>query len=67
MELFGFDEFHTEIFAAGMGGDAGNEFVFAAFDLAGFESVDVHMTDLLAGRVDLAGFAGVVAAPSGLV
>jgi phosphoribosylformylglycinamidine synthase len=33
----------------------------AAFDLAGFESLDVHMTDLLAGRVDLAGFAGVVA------
>ncbi len=33
----------------------------AAFDRAGFESLDVHMTDLLAGRVDLAGFAGLVA------
>lgn len=33
----------------------------AAFDRAGFESVDVHMTDLLAGRVDLADFAGLVA------
>jgi phosphoribosylformylglycinamidine synthase len=33
----------------------------AAFDRAGFESVDVHMTDLLAGRVDLAAFQGLVA------
>jgi phosphoribosylformylglycinamidine synthase len=33
----------------------------AAFDRAGFESRDVHMTDLIAGRVDLAGFAGLVA------
>ena len=33
----------------------------AAFALAGFESVDVHMTDLLAGRVDLADFNGLVA------
>jgi phosphoribosylformylglycinamidine synthase len=33
----------------------------AAFALAGFESVDVHMTDLLGGRVDLAGFSGLVA------
>ncbi|MCK5849284.1 MAG: phosphoribosylformylglycinamidine synthase [Kiritimatiellae bacterium] len=33
----------------------------AAFDLAGFESVDVHMTDLLSNRVDLSGFAGLVA------
>lgn len=33
----------------------------AAFTLAGFESVDVHMTDLLGGRVDLAAFSGVVA------
>jgi phosphoribosylformylglycinamidine synthase len=28
----------------------------AAFDRAGFESVDVHMTDLIAGRASLAGF-----------
>ncbi len=28
----------------------------AAFDRAGFEAVDVHMTDLIAGRVSLAGF-----------
>jgi phosphoribosylformylglycinamidine synthase len=33
----------------------------AAFDRAGFESVDVHMTDLIAGRADLAGFSGLVA------
>ncbi len=33
----------------------------AAFDRAGFESVDVHMTDLLSGQVDLADFAGFVA------
>jgi phosphoribosylformylglycinamidine synthase len=32
-----------------------------AFDLAGFESVDVHMSDLQAGRVALRDFAGVVA------
>jgi phosphoribosylformylglycinamidine synthase len=33
----------------------------AAFDRAGFQSVDVHMTDLLGGRADLAHFAGLVA------
>ncbi len=33
----------------------------AAFALAGFESVDVHMTDLLGGHVDLAAFSGLVA------
>jgi len=33
----------------------------AAFDTAGFESVDVHMTDLLSGRLTLDGFAGLVA------
>ena len=33
----------------------------AAFDRAGFTSVDVHMTDLLSGRCDLAEFAGLVA------
>ncbi len=33
----------------------------AAFTLAGFEAVDVHMTDLLAGCADLADFSGVVA------
>jgi len=32
-----------------------------AFDLAGFESVDVHMSDLQAGRVALSECAGVVA------
>ena len=37
-----------------------NEMAFA-FDRAGFESVDVHMTDLLGGSVDLADFAGLVA------
>jgi phosphoribosylformylglycinamidine synthase len=33
----------------------------AAFDRAGFEAVDVHMTDLLAGRRTLEGFKGIVA------
>jgi phosphoribosylformylglycinamidine synthase len=33
----------------------------AAFDLAGFESYDVHMTDLIEGRHRLADFAGLVA------
>ncbi len=33
----------------------------AAFDRAGFEAVDVHMTDLLAGRVALSGFRGLAA------
>ena len=33
----------------------------AAFHLAGFESIDVHMTDLISGRRDLDGFAGLVA------
>jgi phosphoribosylformylglycinamidine synthase len=33
----------------------------AAFDRAGFEAIDVHMTDLLEGRTALGGFRGVVA------
>ncbi len=33
----------------------------AGFDLAGFESVDVHMSDLASGRQALDGFAGLVA------
>lgn len=33
----------------------------AAFDAAGFETFDVHMTDLLSGRMQLDGFAGLVA------
>jgi phosphoribosylformylglycinamidine synthase len=33
----------------------------AAFDRAGFAAVDVHMTDLLSGRVDLGSFVGLVA------
>lgn len=33
----------------------------AAFDCAGFESVDVHMSDLLSGRVSLEGFNSLVA------
>jgi len=33
----------------------------AAFDRAGFEALDVHMTDLLAGRRTLIGFQGIVA------
>ena len=37
-----------------------NEMAFA-FDSAGFQSIDVHMTDLLEGSIDLADFAGLVA------
>lgn len=33
----------------------------AAFDRAGFESIDVHMTDLIEARVTLAEFSGLVA------
>ncbi len=33
----------------------------AAFDRAGFEAVDVHMSDVIAGRVSLADFKGFVA------
>ncbi|HYR34949.1 MAG TPA: phosphoribosylformylglycinamidine synthase [Burkholderiales bacterium] len=33
----------------------------AAFDRAGFDAVDVHMTDLLSGRRTLEGFKGVIA------
>ena len=33
----------------------------AAFDLAGFRSIDVHMSDLLIGAVTLASFQGIVA------
>ncbi|MEZ4441415.1 MAG: phosphoribosylformylglycinamidine synthase [Polyangiaceae bacterium] len=33
----------------------------AAFDLAGFEAVDVHMSDLLSGRRDLHDFVGLAA------
>ncbi len=33
----------------------------AAFTRAGFEAVDVHMSDLIAGRVDLSGFKGLAA------
>jgi len=33
----------------------------AAFDRAGFVAVDVHMSDILAGRIDLADFNGLVA------
>jgi phosphoribosylformylglycinamidine synthase len=33
----------------------------AAFDRAGFEPIDVHMSDVIAGRISLAGFRGLVA------
>ncbi|MCU1719588.1 phosphoribosylformylglycinamidine synthase [Pseudomonas sp. 5P_3.1_Bac2] len=33
----------------------------AAFDRAGFSAIDVHMSDILAGRVDLQDFKGLVA------
>ncbi|HBO57925.1 MAG TPA: hypothetical protein DD622_05745, partial [Opitutae bacterium] len=37
-----------------------NEMGFA-FDRAGFEAIDVHMTDLVTGRTNLQDFAGLVA------
>jgi len=33
----------------------------AAFDRAGFQAIDVHMTDVIAGRIDLADFRGLAA------
>jgi len=33
----------------------------AAFDMAGFKAVDVHMSDLIEGRLDLSSFQGLVA------
>lgn len=33
----------------------------AAFDRAGFDTVDVHMSDILSGRVKLAGYKGLIA------
>ncbi len=33
----------------------------AAFDRAGFNAIDVHISDILAGRVDLNQFKGLVA------
>ena len=33
----------------------------AAFDRAGFDAVDVHMSDIIAGRIALAGFKGLAA------
>jgi len=33
----------------------------AAFDRAGFDALDVHMTDIIAGRTSLAGFKGITA------
>ncbi|MCF6345658.1 MAG: phosphoribosylformylglycinamidine synthase [Thiomicrorhabdus sp.] len=39
----------------------GQQEMAAAFDHAGFESVDVHMTDILSGRVQLTEFKGLVA------
>jgi phosphoribosylformylglycinamidine synthase len=33
----------------------------AAFDRAGFTAVDVHMTDIIAGRIELANFKGIAA------
>ena len=39
----------------------GHNEMAAAFDRAGFASVDVHMSDLLAGRTSLADYAGIAA------
>ena len=39
----------------------GQQEMAAAFDRAGFAAVDVHMSDIIAGRVQLDGFSGAVA------
>ena len=39
----------------------GQQEMAAAFHRAGFQCVDVHMSDIIAGRLDLAGFQGLVA------
>ncbi|MCP5144672.1 MAG: phosphoribosylformylglycinamidine synthase [Gammaproteobacteria bacterium] len=39
----------------------GQQEMAAAFDRAGFDAYDVHMTDLQTRRIDLDGFAGVIA------
>ncbi|WP_028485137.1 phosphoribosylformylglycinamidine synthase [Hydrogenovibrio halophilus] len=39
----------------------GQQEMAAAFDLAGFDAMDVHMTDVLSGRTDLTEFRGLVA------
>jgi phosphoribosylformylglycinamidine synthase len=39
----------------------GQQEMAAAFDRAGFEAVDVHMTDVLSGQVTFAGYKGLVA------
>ena len=39
----------------------GQQEMAAAFDRAGFEALDVHMTDIIAGRVSLADFKGFAA------
>jgi phosphoribosylformylglycinamidine synthase len=41
-------------------GSNGDREMCSAFDLAGFEAWDVHMSDLLGGKVDLTQFRGVV-------
>jgi phosphoribosylformylglycinamidine synthase len=41
-------------------GSNGDREMCSAFDLAGFEAWDVHMSDLLGGKVDLAQFRGIV-------
>jgi len=39
----------------------GQQEMAAAFDRAGFEAVDVHMTDVLSGKVEFSGYKGLVA------
>ena len=38
----------------------------AAFDRAGFAAVDLHMTDIIAGRADLQAFQGLAAGGRGV-
>ena len=39
----------------------GHREMAAAFDAAGFAAIDLHMSDIISGRVDLQSFRGLVA------
>ena len=61
VEAFEISEFRPKMAILREQGTNGQNEMAFAFDRVGFQSVDIHMTDLLAGRVDLAEFAGLVA------
>ena len=56
-----FNKFRPRVAILREQGVNGQTEMAAAFDRAGFTSVDVHMSDLLAGRIDLKDFIGLAA------